>query len=557
MIDFELKIKFTNSTNQQHSAIFITGNCSLTWLKAILDLPVDPSSLRLYVFESGLFVSFSHPIELKKTPFTTFYKYNENLYLPANASLKIDVDEFETAKVLNGNSAFIDPVRGAILLNFDHSINIEALIDYQESFNRGWLNLELKDGRAKQIQSIELSEPLEIQEMFKQEADAIDTIAARSDTVDQPSNPIKKWVKKQLDKEKSDSKSKANEDDENALVQEDKSNWVDKLKNWTAHQLSFLNEETKQERDQEIKRLLELLDKNPLEGIRFALPFAKKSSATSTTQPGGKLTKHQSDFNLNEFNDNSPSDNWDLSYDIQAELNTKYRKIAQDEMNRGNHRRAAYIFASLLGDFDSAAAALFNGKYYAEAAILYRDYLNKPIRAAKSFEKAGTFNEAIGIYQKLKDYQRLADLYNRMGKPDKATETWYLLVGHYKSFEAFLKAADVLENKLNRQDLAIELLSECWPNSKEAAKCLEVHFMLLMKNGKHEQSLSLIKELKTIEDPACLYKMLKALKKVIDRYQLPKVKHELQDLMQVAVARSASKANRSESFELMAMLRKT
>lgn len=88
-----------------------------------------------------------------------------------------------------------------------------------------------------------------------------------------------------------------------------------------------------------------------------------------------------------------PGDVWQTPWEIHQRLVERYRQAANRELLLGRHRRAAYIFANLLGDFASAANALQQGRFYREAAILYRERLNNLAAAAKCLEAGGLIDQ--------------------------------------------------------------------------------------------------------------------------------------------------------------------
>ena len=95
-------------------------------------------------------------------------------------------------------------------------------------------------------------------------------------------------------------------------------------------------------------------------------------------------------------------------------------ELAGREMRLGRYRRAAYIYAHLLGDFTNAAAALVAGKHWREAAVLYRDKLKRPEMAAKCLEQGGLWAEAIEFYEQLGDFEKVGDLYAQLEQPEEA-----------------------------------------------------------------------------------------------------------------------------------------
>src|SRR6185369_12890361 len=86
------------------------------------------------------------------------------------------------------------------------------------------------------------------------------------------------------------------------------------------------------------------------------------------------------------------------------------------------HRRAAYIYAELLGDLVSAANAFKQGKLFREAALLYEDHLKNPLEAARCLAEGGLLLEAIELFEKLERWLDVADLQERAGNQAAATE---------------------------------------------------------------------------------------------------------------------------------------
>ena len=55
----------------------------------------------------------------------------------------------------------------------------------------------------------------------------------------------------------------------------------------------------------------------------------------------------------------------------------------------------------------ASANALERGRFYREAAILYRDHLKNPLKAAQCLENGGLIAEAVVIYEDLKQFDEL------------------------------------------------------------------------------------------------------------------------------------------------------
>src|SRR5690606_4024888 len=123
---------------------------------------------------------------------------------------------------------------------------------------------------------------------------------------------------------------------------------------------------------------------------------------------------------LGRLGGGGPSDSWDAPWELQQKLREAYRQAALHALHIGRHRRAAYIYAELLGDIDSAASARRTGRHARDAAVLYRDKLRKPQEAAKCLEEGGLIADAIPLYEQLGNHLKAGELYERLERPEDA-----------------------------------------------------------------------------------------------------------------------------------------
>src|SRR5258706_6839588 len=161
-------------------------------------------------------------------------------------------------------------------------------------------------------------------------------------------------------------------------------------------------------RHKELHRLLHLLEKDPEAGLRHAIPmndFAHRGLG----RPGGRLGERPPDLDVNRLG-GGPADFWHVPDHLQQVLRRRYREMADRELQLGRHRRAAYIYAELLGDLVSAAHALKQGQLYREAAVIYEEHLHNPLEAARCLADGGLLLEAIERYEKLERWLEAADL---------------------------------------------------------------------------------------------------------------------------------------------------
>lgn len=247
-------------------------------------------------------------------------------------------------------------------------------------------------------------------------------------------------------------------------------------------------------RHKEISRLLNMLEQNPDLGLKFALPL-NAMDHRGLAAPSNRLGMRQVDFSLGRLGGGTAADFWDIQANYRQQLVKKYRELANREMHLGRHRRAAYIFAELLGDLESAAMALKNGHHYREAAIIYRDRLKRPLEAAKCLENGGLWSEAITEYENLRMHEHVGDLYTRIGDAEKAREAYGLAAGRLSSENDYLGAARIWSEKLGDAEQAIAALRSGWPHSAQAMECARALFAFFGRTGRHLAAAEQIDEI--------------------------------------------------------------
>ncbi|HEX7449137.1 MAG TPA: hypothetical protein VF306_16405, partial [Pirellulales bacterium] len=253
-------------------------------------------------------------------------------------------------------------------------------------------------------------------------------------------------------------------------------------------------------RRREIDRLLHLLDVDPDQGLRFALPLTG-GGHRGLASPGARLPERKIGFLLSRLGGGGPADHWFTGYDHQLRLQRRYRELAQREMELGRHRRAAYILAELLGDLRSAASALEQGRYFHEAALIYRDKLDEPWAAARCFEHGGDFDEAVRIYVERGELETAGDLLVIIDRAAEAAELYRQAVAKARNAGDYERAARLLEENLHSVDEATETLAAAWPHSAQAGTCLRSLFKLFGRHGRHADASRWVARLKNETAP--------------------------------------------------------
>jgi hypothetical protein len=296
-----------------------------------------------------------------------------------------------------------------------------------------------------------------------------------------------------------------------------------------------VSEQLERLRNKELHRLLHLLDTDPEAGLRHAIPM-NSFAHRGTVPPGSRLGMRSLDFNPNRLG-GGPADFWNVPYDLQEVLRRRYREMADREMQLGRHRRAAYIYAELLGDLVSAANALRQGKLFREAALLYEEHLKNPLEAARCLAEGGLLAEAIERYEKLGRWLDVADLHERAGNAAAAAVAIRRVVNERLEQQDILGAAKLVEERLREPDEALDLLQQAWPSSHQAANCLGAAFKMLAGLGRHEAMLERLGRLSREQVPEALTLPLVAtLGGAVREYPHEPVRHRAADFSRVLIA---------------------
>lgn len=263
--------------------------------------------------------------------------------------------------------------------------------------------------------------------------------------------------------------------------------WIRDLEKWANRQLGQVSEQLQQLRNKELHRLLSLLEKDPEAGLRHAIPM-NNFPHRGLAPPGARLGQRPPDFDPRRLG-GRPADFWAIPYDLQEVLRRRYREMADREMQLGRHRRAAYIYAELLGDLVSAAHALKRGRFFREAALIYEEQLHNPLEAARCLAEGGLLLEAIERYEKHARWLEAAELYERLGDRAGAAGAIRRVVNECLEQDDILGAAKLVEERLHETNEAVDLLRNAWPSSRQAAACTGALFQILARTGQHETAI--------------------------------------------------------------------
>lgn len=257
--------------------------------------------------------------------------------------------------------------------------------------------------------------------------------------------------------------------------------WVNAVEDWAGR---VLHADLMAARQRELERLLRLLDDDPDRGLCFALPV-RDVPGRGVAPSSGALSRRTPEFDARRLHGGRPVDVWAMDARGRAALIERYRQLANRELALGRPRRAAYVFAELLGDEHSAANALEQGGHVREAAQLHRERLRNPAAAVACLRRGGLLSDALALCRELGDLRQTAELLGQLERHDEATAVWRQLVHEEIERDEVVAAARVLEQQLDAADEALALLEGTWPEHPRAEDALRETFALLQRLGRH------------------------------------------------------------------------
>ena len=233
-----------------------------------------------------------------------------------------------------------------------------------------------------------------------------------------------------------------------------------------------------QERNKkEVDKLMDLLEDNPEEALRFAIPLEEHGYTRGGMKGEFKMQDRGLDFSLfSGLNLNSASGGAVDLGDEYFRLRQQYLKSANALKEKGEFEKAAFIYLKLLKDYNAAAKTLREGKQYEKAALVYLDYVKNEKLAAECYEEARIYEEAIELYIKLEKQEKVGDLYVLLGSRKSANKAFQRQIDKDLEGKKYVKAAKLSKNKMLNLGYAQELLLKGWKNKIDQYNCLRHYF---------------------------------------------------------------------------------
>ncbi len=568
MTAIPLQIKYCQKAVRDPAAWFIPGHRTGVFLDELVQWNVALHELALFVMPTsgddptplGIFVIPSPHMQPRPTQRAhAFGRVADRLFVPVEAEFDPPITDNELAKLLSANLDCLvwHPTVGLVGFESDDCLRVSDLLEELQQRPTNWNLADPGITFATRLLSIQAVSIPDVQSVIEQSRDDIGTQAEELDQLpeapDEPNtNPvsqagrsIQRGFARAVDWISSRTPSGA-----------DAPTWINRAQDWARNVLERTSPHLFSQRAKELQRLLHLLKTNPDEGLRHALPLTCDARHRGAATPSARLGRHDVNFNLNQLFGGGAADAWEVPPDVLYQLLEHYRRLATREMQLGRHRRAAYIFAELLGDLESAASALVAGGHHREAAVLYKDRLHRPVEAARCLENAGLWHEAIELYEETQQFDRAAEIYQQLDQPDEAQECYRKAVRHHQDAGNYLKAADLQTEQLQEPDAALKTLDAGWKDSNQAGKCLQKSFELMGSLGRHDQAAGRVRELRqSTHSKRRTQLMLDAFKTAALSYPSHEVRSKAADSARVVVSKSLFQADMEETNRLLGTIR--
>lgn len=475
------------------SAAIIRGGSPAEWLREISTWQIPIEDLECYILPSsisnispaGLFVIFRKEIAGQKHHLLdTYGEFAKGIYLPVNSALTPATTAEELKKICLWKVQVFHPHIGLIGFETSDQLNLIDLINTESDAGKDWSFAHPGIPARPAFTQINILQPgvQEIIDDFKKEIDAkpFSEILKKNEQKNGLLYKILNWIKwaillltffiarllkKLLPKSTGTYTPSSNKKPIRLF---------DKLEQWINKNL----EELEKKRDSELKRLTRMFDENTDEALQYAIPLDSPYMNRGKAQKSDTLYRRPFNFNLGKLGGGGAADIWDVGHHYN-DLRTKYIKAAQREIERKDFKKAAYIYAHLLGDYHSAANTLQQGQYYREAATLYKDHLKNIPAAAACLEKGGLYLESIELYKQLHQHEKVGDLYNTINLKKEAESFYEQTVDIKLQNNDYLDAGRVIKDKLNNADRAKQTLLNGWDNEGQSENCLKNYFGLI------------------------------------------------------------------------------
>lgn len=554
MIPFSLALKSAPVAGAA-AAWFIPGTDAAAWIEELAEWGLPMGALRLYLTPvrgskatGGVLVLPPAGHVPRATARAQGYRFvGDRLLIPTGSELDPPVHPPELVRKLAGPLYWLHPTIGLVMFREDEVLGVRELLEFDPGTPRAWNRAQSGITRPPRLLSVEPDHEPSVEAVLEEAREDIGSEMPGELPPDPEEEPPPQSGMQQA-------KKKALEAIDWLTGQAPQTSkeptWVDRVQDWARKKLAGLDPSLRQERNRELDKLLKMLERDPDRGLKYAIPL-KGQASRGIAEPSARLGPHTTDFDLSRLGGGGAADSWDAPWEIKQKLMEAYRRAALHALQIGRHRRAAYIYAELLGDFDSAANALRAGRHFREAAVLYREKLRKPQDAARCLEEGGLIAEAIPLYEQLGNYMKAGELYEQLERPEDATAAYRKAAEALIASGDTLRAAQVIETRVKAPDEALDLLDRGWPGGSQGALCLRESFGLLARLGRHDAAARRAERLRVEPVPeGKLVVLVSTLAQVSRTYPDARVRASTADLTRVLAGQALDLANEADASAL-------
>jgi hypothetical protein len=483
----KITLRYRESQHKKTCAVFLKGRNAAQWITEIGKWRIPYSSLKCYLVPesiadrnaAGLFVVFNSPDQCSSLQLLFPYiSIAEGVYIPLNTELYPQLSAEEMRSIFVWDVQVFLPTIGLVGFEESDQIELNSFFESPQLIEADWSYAHPGISDFPLLQTISVIQP-QAKDIIKNIQQEIDVKPLREiPNKKPPSGRIEKtadWLLEKVYSGMIKGLNAINDILPDGGQSDNKGGGaMDNLYKWLSKNLADLEKK----RNDELQRLLDLFDNNSDEALQYALPLDSPYFNRGQANPGGRLSKGKPLFDLGRLGGGGPVDMWDVGPYYQ-QLRSKYLRSAQNELQGKNFKKAAYIYAHLLGDFHNAANALEQGNYYREAAALYKDHLKNKTSAAECFERGRLYTDAIELYKEINRNEKVGDLYRLTGQHSAAEKYYELEIDSKVELSDFLEAARLSNNKLGQPSRAQDFLIDGWKGANRNEECLKQYFRIV------------------------------------------------------------------------------
>lgn len=497
----KLQLKPTNHNEFELAGILIKGSQVVDWVKEIQRMSFQLTALAVYPIPNttansvwGCLLVPKHlqkGIDLGKNSYCQ--RIGNYLFIPEKSSLHPKVSHQELERLFWSKAHILHPEFG--LVELPEALDWKSLLNKPQQ--RALQTKQPKSGgfipkqvRSFQIQSVSPEEVIENLEM----GDFPTQEKLNNEPLSLMEQARLSFYRKLFAKTEGEGTAdgKVEKTSLMSMLESARGMFDDKPTEWTDEMRQDF-EELERRNQHQLDHLMDMLKNNPEEALKYAIPLDEEGTGRGgfSQNLGGSLFKRWNDFSLFGSGNNrfSGDGSATISDDSFYKLQQQYRKTAEELIQKGEFKKAAFIYMKLLKNYYLAAQTLEKGKLYQEAAAIYQKYVKNQPKAAECYEKGNMIQDAIEVYKELGEKEKVGDLYVQIHQRKQANHYYGQVLEAYKESHQYLKAALLSKDKMEQFEAAQELLLTGWKTNRDAYNCLNNYFQNIPDSKQLKTSL--------------------------------------------------------------------